>query len=160
MEYLRILQRCFLEAFHRKLSFLLSQVIPKFKAALIKFDVAFPYGGKHEQFATVATDTKDSQDLLIATVGVKDFGNKDNSDLAQRYNIKKEDYPVVLLFIQGKSEPIRFIPERDSDFTGEYLKRFVRSKSRVYLGLPGCVERLDKLAEEFKAANEKERQVI
>lgn len=136
------------------------QVIPKFKAVLVKFDVAFPYGGKHEQYATVATDTRDSQDLLVATVGVKDFGSKDNSDLAQRYNIKKEDFPVVLLFIQGKSEPIIFTPEKDSDFTGEYLKRFIRFKSRVYLGLPGCVKQLDKLAEEFKAAGEQERQVI
>jgi len=126
---------------------------------LVKFDVAFPYGGKHEQYATIAADTKDSQDLLIATVGVKDFGNKDNSDLAQRYNIKKDDFPVVLLFIQGKSEPIRFTPERESDFTGEYLKRFIRSRSRVYLGLPGCVERLDKLAEEFKTVGEQDRQV-
>ncbi|KAL6420156.1 hypothetical protein ACFW04_014094 [Cataglyphis niger] len=141
-------------------SYSFDKVIPKFKAVLVKFDVAFPYGGKHEQYGTVAADTKDSQDLLIATVGVKDFGNKDNSDLAQRYNIKKEDFPVVLLFVQGKSEPIRFTTEKDSDFTGEYLKRFVRSKSRVYLGLPGCVERLDKLAEEFKIANEQERQEI
>lgn len=107
----------------------------------------------------MAADTRDSQDLLIATVGVKDFGNKDNSDLAQRYNIKKDDFPVVLLFVQGKSKPIRFTPERDSDFTGEYLKRFIRSRSKVYLGLPGCVERLDKLAEEFKTAGEQDRQV-
>lgn len=134
-------------------------MIPKFKAVLVKFDVAFPYGGKHEQYATVAADTKDSQDLLVATVGVKDFGDKDNSDLAQRYNIKKDDFPVVLLFIHGKSEPIKFIAERDYDFTGEYLKRFIRSKSSVYLGLPGCVERLDRLAEEFKAAGEQKRQV-
>lgn len=127
---------------------------------LVKFDVAFPYGGKHEQYATVATDTRDSQDLLIATVGVKDFGNKDNSDLAQRYDIKKEDFPVVLLFIQGKSEPIRFTPEKESDFTGEHLKQFVRFKSSVYLGLPGCLKELDKLAEEFKVVGEQERQVI
>jgi len=126
---------------------------------LVKFDVAFPYGGKHEQYATVAVDTKDSQDLLIATVGVKDFGNKENSDLAQRYNIKKEDFPTVLLFVQGKSEPIRFITERNSDFTGEYLKRFIRFNSKVYLGLPGCIDRLDKLAEEFKIVGEQKRQV-
>ncbi|XP_020291958.1 endoplasmic reticulum resident protein 29 isoform X2 [Pseudomyrmex gracilis] len=135
-------------------------MISKFKAVLVKFDVAFPYGGKHEQYGTLAADTKDSQDLLIAIVGVKDFGNKENSDLAQRYNIKKEDFPVVLLFVQGKSEPVRFITEKDSDFTGENLKRFIRSNTNVYLGLPGCVEKLDKLAEEFKVAEEQERQKI
>ncbi|EZA50355.1 hypothetical protein DMN91_003822 [Ooceraea biroi] len=141
-------------------SYSFHKVISKFKAVLVKFDVAFPYGGKHEQYATVAADTKDSQDLLVGTVGVKDFGNKENSDLAQRYNIKKEDFPVVLLFVQGKSEPIRFTTEKNSEFTGEYLKRFIRFNSKVYLGLPGCVERLDKLAEEFKVAGEQERQEI
>lgn len=63
-------------------SYSFDKVILKFKVVLVKFDVAFPYGGKHEQYSTIAADTKDSQDLLIATVGVKNFGNKDNSDLA------------------------------------------------------------------------------
>ena len=134
-------------------------MISKFKAAVVKFDVAFPYGEKHEEFGKVATDTKDSTDLLVAEIGVKDFGNKDNSDLAQRYDIKKEDFPAVLLFIQGQSKPSRFTTDKDEDFTAENIKRFIKSKSGVYLGLPGCVEQLDRIAEEFKTSSEKDRQV-
>ncbi|KAK2576279.1 hypothetical protein KPH14_005645 [Odynerus spinipes] len=141
-------------------SYSFDKVISKFKAAIVKFDVAFPYGDKHEQFGKIAATTKDSQDLLVAEVGVKDFGNKDNADLAKRYNIKKEDFPAVLLFLQGKTEPVRFIAEKDADFTADNIKRFVKSKSGVYLGLPGCVEQLDRLAEEFKASVESNRQEI
>jgi len=133
------------------------KVISKFKAAVVKFDVAFPYGEKHEEFGKVAFDTKDSNDLLVADVGVKDFGNKDNSDLAQRYEIKKEDFPAVLLFVHGQSQPYRFVAEKDEEFTAENIKRFIKSKSSVYLGLPGCVEQLDRIAEEFKSSGEKER---
>ena len=135
-------------------------MIGKFKVAAVKFDVAFPYGEKHEEFGKVAAATKDSSDILIAEVGVKDFGNKDNTDLAERYKIKKEEYPAVLLFLHGKKEPLKFVAEKDADFTADNIKRFIKSKSGVYLGLPGCVEKLDRLAEEFKSASEKDRQVF
>ncbi|XP_008213379.1 endoplasmic reticulum resident protein 29 [Nasonia vitripennis] len=141
-------------------SFSFDKVIPKFKAAVVKFDVAFPYGEKHEEFSKVAMSSRDSIDLLVAEVGVKDFGNKDNSELAQRYGVSKDDYPVVLLFIQGKTEPYKFVAETDADFTADNIKRFVKKKSGVYLGLPGCVEKLDRLAEEFRTSSEKDRQEI
>ena len=126
---------------------------------MIKFDVAFPYGEKHEEFAKVAATTKDATDLLVGEVGVKDFGNKDNAKLAQRFGIKKDDYPVVLLFLQGKTEPLKFVAETDADFTADNIKRFVKKKSGVYLGLPGCVEKLDQLAALFKMSSENNRQV-
>ncbi|XP_058790407.1 endoplasmic reticulum resident protein 29 [Phymastichus coffea] len=136
------------------------KIIPKFKAAVVKFDVAFPYGEKHEEFGKIAAATKDAVDLIVGEVGVKDFGNKENSDLAKRYNIRKDDYPVILLFVQGKTEPYRFTAETDADFTADNIKRFIKKKTDIYLGLPGCVEKLDKLADEFKSANEKDRQAI
>ncbi|XP_066583300.1 endoplasmic reticulum resident protein 29 [Prorops nasuta] len=141
-------------------SYSFDKVIGKFKAAVVKFDVAFPYGEKHEEYGKVAAATRDAPDLLVAEVGVKDFGNKDNSDLATRYNIKKEDYPAVLLFIYGKADPLRFLVEKDEDFNADNIKRFIKSKSGIYLGLPGCIEQLDRLAEEFKSSSVKQRQEI
>lgn len=41
-------------------------------------------------------------DLLVAEVGVKDYGEKENSDLAERFKIDKEQFPVVKLFIKGE----------------------------------------------------------
>lgn len=141
-------------------SYSFDKVIPKFKAAVVKFDMPFPYGEKHEQYAQIAAATKDSHDLLVGEVRVKDYGNKDNSDLAARYGIKSESFPAVLLFLQGKSEPIPFLPEKENDFTADSIKRFIKIKSGVYLGLPGCVEQLDRLAEEFRTAGEKDRKEI
>lgn len=114
---------------------------------------------KHEEFGKVALSTADAVDLLLAEVGVRDFGNKDNADLATRYKVAKEDYPKLLLFLEGKTEPIEFKVNKDSDFTAENIKRFIKKKAGIYLGLPGCVEKLDRLAEEFKSANERDKQV-
>lgn len=136
------------------------KVIPKFKAAVVKFDVAFPYGEKHEEYAKVAASTKDAYDLLVAEVRVKDYGNKDNSDLAARYKIKNEAFPAILLFLHGKAEPIPFVVAKPTDFTADNIKRFVKTKSGIYLGLPGCIEQLDRLADEFKAAGASNRQEI
>ena len=96
---------------------------------------------------------------MVAEIGVKDFGNKDNAELAKRYGVSKDDYPTILLFLQGKTEPIKFVAEKDTDFTADNIKRFVKKRTGMYIGLPGCVEKLDRLAEEFRAGGEKERQV-
>ncbi|XP_015123062.1 endoplasmic reticulum resident protein 29 [Diachasma alloeum] len=141
-------------------SYSFDKVISKFKASVVKFDVAFPYGEKHEAYASVAADTRDTGDLLLAEVGVKDYGNKDNSDLAKRFNIDRQDFPVIMLFLQGQSQPLKLMDGHDQDFTVEHLKRLIRSKAGVYVGLPGCVEQLDRLAEDFKTSPEKERQEI
>lgn len=141
-------------------SFTFDKVIEKFKAAVVKFDVAFPYGEKHDEFAKLAESTKDSMDLIVSDVGIKDFGNKDNADLAKRYNIEKSEYPVVVLFTQGQSEPEKLLTVHDDDFTADNMKRMIRSKTGIYLGLPGCIEQLDRLAEEFKNSGEKKRHEI
>lgn len=98
--------------------------------------------------------------MLVADVGIKDYGNKENSELAKRYNIDKNDYPVVLLFLQGQTEPQRLLTGASDDFTADYIKRMIRSKTGIYLGLPGCVEQLDRLADEFKVGGEKQRKVF
>jgi hypothetical protein len=56
---------------------------------------------------------------------VKDYGDKDNEDLAKRYGVNKDDYPVVKLFVQGK-DPITFVAKDDNQFTADNLKRFIR----------------------------------
>ncbi|KAF4516961.1 hypothetical protein B566_EDAN005562 [Ephemera danica] len=138
-------------------TFSFDKVIPKFKASLVKFDVAYPYGPKHEEFTKVAEAAHMLQDLLVAEVGVKDYGEKENADLADKFNIKKEDFPVVKLFVEGKSEPFTF---ENSEFNADEIKKFIRSNSGVYIGLPGCLEKFDKLAIKFAGSNTEERRKI
>ncbi|KAJ8712758.1 hypothetical protein PYW08_008062 [Mythimna loreyi] len=134
------------------------KITNKFEASLIKFDVAFPYGDKHEAFVALAKDSKDVEDLLIAEVGVKDYGEKDNEALAKKYGATKDNFPVVKLFVKGKSEPIPF--DDAKGFTSEELRRFVREHSGLYLSLPGCVKEFDKLAIQFMKGKKDERKKV
>ncbi|XP_063219382.1 endoplasmic reticulum resident protein 29 [Bacillus rossius redtenbacheri] len=132
------------------------KVVPKFKAAIVKFDVAYPYGAKHDEFAKVAESASTISDLLFAEVGVKDYGEKENTDLATRYNVKKDDFPVVKLFVAGK-DPYTFT---DSDFTEDNLKKFIHSKSGIRIRLPGCLDEFDNLALQFMTANDDQRKSL
>lgn len=132
--------------------FSFDKIIDKFEATLVKFDVAFPYGDKHDAFVALAKDSKDIDELLVAEVGVRDYGEKDNEALARKYGATKENFPVVKLFVKGKSEPIQF--DDSKGFTIDELRRFIREKTHIHLRLPGCVKELDKLAAKFIKANE------
>ena len=134
------------------------KITNKFEASLIKFDVAFPYGDKHDAFVALAKDSADVEDLLIAEVGVKDYGEKDNEALAKKYGAVKDNFPVVKLFIKGKSEPIPFNDAKG--FTSDELRRFVRENSGLYLNLPGCVKEFDKLAIQFMKSKKDDRKKV
>ena len=56
---------------------------------MVKFDVAYPYGEKHDEFAKLAVDGAEVDDLMIAEVGIKDYGEKDNEELGNRFGAKK-----------------------------------------------------------------------
>ena len=130
------------------------KVIAKFKATLVKFDTAFPYGDKHDEYAKVAVSLADINDVLVAEVGIKDYGEKDNEKLAKRFNVKKEDYPVVYLFANdnnGKLHEYRF--GKSDEFSEANLKSFIKQQSGIYLPLPGCLEKFDAMAATLMTAS-------
>jgi len=136
------------------------KIISKFTASLVKFDVAYPYGDQHEEFAKVAKDAAVAGDLFVGEVGIKDYAEKENQELAERFAVTKDDYPTVILFVrnaEGKLENFRFVGE----LKVETLKNFVRQKSGIYLPLPGCIEELDLLVDKLlKASKEEEKAVV
>nr|XP_022911641.1 protein windbeutel [Onthophagus taurus] len=131
----------------------IDKIIPKFKASLIKFDIAYPYGDKHDEFVKFADEVTKVKELIVGEVGVKDYGDKTNFELAKTYGINtKEDLPKVKLFLGDlNEEPIPFINE----FTVENFRDFIRDNTNLYLGLSGCVETFDKLAKEFMLSQDK-----
>lgn len=131
------------------------KVVPKFEAVLVKFDTAYPYGDKHETFSKFAEDTVRTKDLLFADIGIKDYGEKDNENLAKRYGITKDDYPAVRLFKRDINKPVDF--PKNTEFTLDNLRSFVRDNTDIYIGLPGCLEKFDKLASEFLSAKNKKK---
>lgn len=129
------------------------KITSKFEASLIKFDSAYPYGAKHDAFEAVCEAAYSSPDLLVGEVQVKDYGEKDNEDLAKRYGVTKDDFPSVKLFTRNNKEPVAFVVKDDKEFTADNMKKFIRSKSQVYIGLPGCLQEFDKIAAKFLKAN-------
>lgn len=94
-----------------------------------------------------ANEVKNTPDLLVAEIGVKDYGEKENEDLAQKYGVKKDDFPAVKLFLNGNLEkPIVF---NDKDFKVDNLKRFVTQKTNVKFLLDGCLAEFDDIAIKF-----------
>lgn len=61
-------------------------MISKFKVSIVKFDVSYPYGEKHEEFVKLGSAYQSVDDLLVAEVNVRDYGDKDNEDLALRFD--------------------------------------------------------------------------
>lgn len=60
------------------------RVISRFDTVLVKFDAVYPFGDKHEAFNTVAEELKDSDEILFVQIGIKDYGEYDNQELAER----------------------------------------------------------------------------
>ncbi|GJQ78008.1 wbl [Trypoxylus dichotomus] len=134
------------------------KIITKFKAVLVKFDIAYPYGDKHDTFTKFAEEMIPNKDFILAEVGVKDYGEKENEALAKKHGIKgKDDLPVVKLFLGSTTENIYNFTA--TDFTITNLRNFVRDNSNMYIGLPGCLEEFDNLAADFVKSSDKEQKL-
>ncbi|KAJ3653078.1 hypothetical protein Zmor_018995 [Zophobas morio] len=132
------------------------KIISRFEVVMVKFDVAYPYGDKHEVFTKLAEEVAKNDDLIMAEVGVKDYGDKDNEELAKEYGLGKDDFPAIRLFVKGKA-PIEF--PKDADWTVDNLRNLIKDNSNVYVGLPGCLEKFDRLAEEFVHSGNKQKKL-
>lgn len=135
--------------------FNLEKIVPRFEAVLVKFDVAYPYGEKHDIFAKVAEEIIDNKNFLLAQVPLKDYGEKENEEFSKKYGVTKEDLPALRLFVQGEDEP--FIFDKNLPWTEENVKNFVKEHTNIYLGLPGCLEAFDKFAAKFITAKNKDK---
>merc|ERR1719273_1457072 len=124
------------------------KIIKRFEATLVKFDTAYAYGDKHEEFGKVAKDLAEIDSVLTAEVGIKDYGEKDNSALGEKYGVKKEDFPALFVFHKNKEtgevQHHRFTD--NEDFKADTIKTFIRQKAGIYLPLPGCIEEFDSFA--------------
>lgn len=123
----------------------------KFKISLVKFDTPFPYGEKHDQFELVAKSVVTTPDLLVAEVGIADYGEKENMELAEKFGLKKDNYPYLVLF-----KRTNMIETFSGEWNEQSIKAFLKEKSGLKLQLEGCVTALDELAQEFIVSDSKE----
>lgn len=88
-----------------------------------------------------------STELCIGTIiecspSTPDYGDKLNEDLGDRFGINSEDFPVFKLFKKGSSTPMPYTAEVTSDD----LIRFIKTETKVYFGLKGCLKDFDDIA--------------
>ena len=91
---------------------------------------------------------------MPASRALSEYGDKDNSDLAERFKISTDDFPQYRLWTKGKDstkEPVKFTAAKKSE---EFMK-FIQTNAGVWVGLPGQVKELDALAKEFGSAKDK-----
>lgn len=81
------------------------KIVSKFSTVLVKFDIAFPYGNKHEEYAKLARQLSESKemDIIAAIVGIKNYGQETNNELAERFNVD-DRLPAVKLFVNNNVE--------------------------------------------------------
>ena len=122
---------------------------------IVRFDKEYSYGDEHDAWKEFAkTVGESSADMLVGDVGVSEYGDKDNSDLSERFKIGADDFPQFRLWTKGKDstkEPVKFSGAKKSE---EFMK-FIQSNAGVWVGLPGQVKELDSLAKEFGSAKDK-----
>ncbi|KAK3084535.1 hypothetical protein FSP39_014883 [Pinctada imbricata] len=130
------------------------KVVGKFKAVLVKFDETYAYGEKQDAFKEVSEATLSNPDIICGEVQVADYGEKENADLAEKYGVKKEDYPVYKLFLAGSEVPVTY--SGDFKKSGD-IKKFLMKESGLWLGLPACLEKYDKLISDFYKASDADK---
>mmetsp|Transcript_92426 Transcript_92426/g.128305 ORF Transcript_92426/g.128305 Transcript_92426/m.128305 type:complete len:246 (-) Transcript_92426:174-911(-) len=113
---------------------------------LVKFDKQYPYGEKEDAYKEFLKDVAKTT-LLVGEVGVQDYGDKENDDLRERFNVNADDYPVFKMFKNGASDPITYT----GDVTADGLRAFVTKEAGVWIGLQGTIESFDKIAQAVAA---------
>lgn len=77
------------------------KIVAKFENVLVKFDIAFPYGKKHDEYAKFAREISEPNehvdDIIVCVIGIKNYGEPVNAQLSERFDIE-DQLPAIKLF--------------------------------------------------------------
>jgi len=129
-----------------------NKTLRAFPFSFVKFDTKSPSGPKHEVFKTLAKDLIDVDKLLVAEVRIPGYGSPLNHDLGQRFQLNQGVLPELIFFQRKKLSEKKY--DFDSvryggEFDEQHFRRFLKHKTGLWLGFPGCIKELDEIAEFF-----------
>jgi len=128
------------------------KVIGGDRAVLVKFDKDYAYGEKEDHFKSLAEMVgRGSDEVIVAMVGVQEYGDKLNEDLVEKYGINKSLFPVYKLFPRrNEGPPVAYTGEIRQDDLVRFLMNQIGG---LYIALPGCIRELDTIAARFMASS-------
>jgi len=111
---------------------------------LVKFDKSYAYGEKEDEFKVLCKLAYAVPKFFIGEVPVQEYGDKENDDLRERFGLKKDDFPVYLLFNQVNEKGLKYSGDIKADDISGWLRR-----NQVRMPSIGTIEELDVLAKKF-----------
>ena len=84
------------------------------------------YGDENDAYEYAAKNATSSE-ILVASVGISEWGEKENQDLADRFGVKKEDWPRYIFFPKGSKEGVTFSGNKKDTYA---ILQFIRKQVR------------------------------
>eukprot|EP00931_Biecheleriopsis_adriatica_P120121 TRINITY_DN95255_c0_g1_i1.p1 TRINITY_DN95255_c0_g1~~TRINITY_DN95255_c0_g1_i1.p1 ORF type:complete len:265 (-),score=84.58 TRINITY_DN95255_c0_g1_i1:73-867(-) len=76
---------------------------------LVKVDKNYAYGDAEDAFTELCKLVHPVKDLLVATIPVSEYGDKDNDDLREKFGVSADEMPAFFLLKKGSfEEKLRF----------------------------------------------------
>jgi len=139
-------------------------------STLVKFDKTYAYGEKEDAFKEICKLAYHVKDLLVTEVPIQEYGDKENEDVALRFNVKSNEYPAFLIFKGSVDAPVKFVgfpnptskqpsdwseeedgkwgPPMITDVTAENLIIWLRQNG-VRMPSAGTITELDEVVKRF-----------
>jgi len=122
------------------------RIVDGSRSVMVRFDKEYSYGDEHDAWKSFAAKVGDSSaDMLVCDVGVSEYGDKDNSDIAEKFSIKSDDFPQYRLWKKGSKEPLVYKGDKKEDA----FLRFAQAEADIWVGLTGQLKEFDALAKAF-----------
>jgi endoplasmic reticulum protein 29 len=110
----------------------------------VKFDQSYAYGEKEDEFKVLCKTSHKVKKFLVAEVPVQEYGDKENDDLRERFSLKKDDFPVYILFNEANKDGLKYTGAIKADDMAAWLRR-----QKISVPSIGTIVELDEIALAF-----------
>eukprot|EP00929_Paragymnodinium_shiwhaense_P027438 TRINITY_DN16103_c0_g1_i1.p1 TRINITY_DN16103_c0_g1~~TRINITY_DN16103_c0_g1_i1.p1 ORF type:complete len:239 (-),score=109.08 TRINITY_DN16103_c0_g1_i1:115-831(-) len=124
------------------------------KSFLVKFDQSYAYGEKEDEFKALCRLSYAVPDFLVAEVPVQEYGDKENEDVALKYNVNKADYPAYFLFNEANKDGLKYAGDVKADAIISWLRR-----NKIKMPSVGTIAEMDEVAKAFLKSGLKDEHV-